>query len=255
MDTPGHKLRPPTILTYHKIGSHLELGITTVRRRTFAGHMDFLLGSGMDFACAGDTVGTEGNGLLAVTFDDGYESVYQEAFPEMVERGIPGTVFPVVGSVGGLNTWDVNLALRQVRHLSWAQIKTLAEAGFEIGSHTLSHRDLTRLDNRTLRHELHTSKKMIEDLTGVGVRAISYPFGRSSSRVIDEAIAAGYSVGFTSFPKSQNDKMAMGRWAIYSIDDRRSLERKLGLRAGRGVERFKNTLIARLSLGTTLARR
>jgi peptidoglycan/xylan/chitin deacetylase (PgdA/CDA1 family) len=190
-----------------------------------------------------------------ITFDDGYESVYKEAFPEMIERGIPGTVFPVVGSVGDWNTWDVNLAPKQVKHLSWGQIRELAEAGFEIGSHSLSHKDLTKLDNRMLKYELRASKKMIEDVTGVGVKAIAYPFGKCSGRVIDEATAAGYGVGFTSFPVIRDHRMAMGRWAVYSIDGTRSLERKLGLRAGQGMERLKNTLIAKLSLGTTLVRR
>ena len=46
--------------------------------------------------------------------------------------------------------------------------------------------------------------------------------------------------------------MAVGRWAVYSIDGASSLERKLGLRAGRRLERIKNTVIAKLSLGTTL---
>jgi hypothetical protein len=49
--------------------------------------------------------------------------------------------------------------------------------------------------------------------------------------------------------------MAVGRWAVYSLDGSASLERKLGLRAGRGIERVKNTLIAGLSLGTTLVKK
>jgi len=255
LDIPVSDGRSPTILTYHKIGSHLELGITTVRRRRFAGHMDLLLGSGMDFLRASDAVsGTHVHSGLAVTFDDGYESVYEEALPEMLARGIPGTVFPVVGSIGGWNEWDINLAPRPVRHLSWAQIRDLTEAGFEIGSHTLSHRDLTRLGPEALSHELRDSKKMIEDVTGAEVTAISYPFGRFSRRVMDEAVAAGYTCGFASSPGTQDSRMAVGRWAVYSIDGASSLERKIGVRSGRRLERLKNTVIARLSLGTTLVK-
>jgi peptidoglycan/xylan/chitin deacetylase (PgdA/CDA1 family) len=253
LDIPVSESRAPAILTYHKIGSHLELGITTVRRHRFAGHMDLLLGLGVGFMKASDAVaGTHGRSGLAVTFDDGYESVYEEALPEMLARGIPGTVFPVVGSIGGWNEWDVNLAPRPVRHLSWAQLRKLSEAGFEIGSHTLTHRDLTRLDPKALGRELCDSKKMVEDMTGVKVTAISYPFGRYSRRVMDEAVAAGYTCGFASFPGAQDSRMAVGRWAVYSIDGAGSLERKLGLRAGRRLERLKNTVIAKLSLGTTL---
>jgi peptidoglycan/xylan/chitin deacetylase (PgdA/CDA1 family) len=215
--------------------------------------MELLLGLVDNFLNATDAVeGGYGRSGVAVTFDDGYESVYREALPEMVARGIPGTVFPVVGSVGGWNDWDVNLAPRPVRHLSWGQIRELVEAGFEVGSHTLTHRDLTRLDHRALVKELSDSKKMLEDVTGVKVTAISYPFGRFSSRVLDEAAAAGYTCGFTSSPGTKDSRMAVGRWAVYSIDGARSLERRLGLRRGRRAERLKNTVIARLSLGTTL---
>jgi peptidoglycan/xylan/chitin deacetylase (PgdA/CDA1 family) len=245
----------PTILTYHKIGSHLELGITTVRREKFAGQMDLLLGLGLDLLTARDAVESgAGHHGAAVTFDDGYESVHGEAFPEMVARGIRGTVFPVVGSIGGWNRWDVNLAPKPVRHLSWAQLRELSEAGFEIGSHTITHRDLTRLDCEALVMELSDSRKMIEDKIGVRVSALSYPFGRFSPTVMEEALAAGYTCGFTSSPATYDRRMAVGRWAVYSIDGPRSLERKLGLRAGRGLERIKNTVIARLSLGTTLVK-
>ena len=255
MDTPECESGFPTILTYHKLGSHLELGITTVRRERFSRHMDLLVELDNVFLKAGDALeGGCGRPGVAITFDDGYESVYTEALPEMAARGVSGTVFPVVGSVGRWNTWDVNLAPKPVRHLSWSQIKELSEAGFEIGSHTLTHRDLTRLGRRDLSRELRDSKKAIEDAIGVKVRAVSYPFGRFSGRVLDEAAAAGYTCGFKSSPGTRLGRMAVGRWAVYSIDGSGSLKRKLGLGKGRRMERLKNTVIAKLSLGTTLVK-
>ena len=256
MDIPEYESALPTILTYHKIGPHLELGITTVGRKRFAGHMDLLINLGGAFCKASNVVreGCGGSGVV-VTFDDGYESVYTEALPEMITRGIPGTVFPVVGSVGGWNKWDVNLAPRPVRHLSWDQLRELTAAGFEIGSHSLTHRDLTKLGHRELVRELADSKKIIEDTIGVEVTAVSYPFGRFFDRVLDEAAAAGYTCGFTSSPVARDSLMAIGRWALYAMDGAGSLERKLGLRAGRRVERLKNRVIASLSLGTTLIKR
>jgi peptidoglycan/xylan/chitin deacetylase (PgdA/CDA1 family) len=173
----------------------------------------------------------------------------------MTARAWTGTVFVVAGSVGGTNTWDVRLSPRRFKHLSWAQISELAEAGFEIGSHTLSHRDLTRLDADSLRRELVDSKRLIEDHIGRPVTSVSYPFGRYSQRVIDEAATAGYERGFTSSPSDGSDRMAMGRLGVYSIDGRSSLERKLGLRPGYRLECIKNTVIAKLSLGTTLVKR
>jgi peptidoglycan/xylan/chitin deacetylase (PgdA/CDA1 family) len=253
------------ILTYHKIGSQLELGITTVSRRRFAGHLDLYTRLGLNPVLASDIADSErvpeGRGL-AITFDDGYESVHAEAFPEMAARKWTGTVFVVVGSVGGSNSWDVRLSPRRFKHLSWQQIGDLSDAGFEIGSHTLSHRDLTRLEGNLLRRELRESKKAIEDHTGRRVTSVSYPFGRYSPEVIDEAVAAGYECGFISSPRgfagssnNRGEKMAIGRLSVYSIDGRSSLERKLRLRRGYRLECIKNTVIAKLSLGTTLVKR
>jgi len=257
------------ILTYHKIGSQLELGITTVSRRRFAAHLDLYTELGLEPILASDLteriadIGPDRalagevavGGDLAITFDDGYESVWTEAFPEMAARKWTGTVFVVAGSVGGSNSWDVRLSPRRFKHLSWTQIGELSEAGFEIGSHTLSHRDLTRLDGDARRRELRDSKRAIEDRIGMPVTSVSYPFGRCSQKVVDDAIAAGYTCGFTSSPNDGSDMMAMGRLSVYSIDGRASLERKLGLRPGYRLECIKNTVIAKLSLGTTLVKR
>jgi peptidoglycan/xylan/chitin deacetylase (PgdA/CDA1 family) len=243
-------------LTYHKIGPQKEFGITTVATRRFAGHLDFLLGLGVEFVRAGDAAtGAHPARTVALTFDDGYECVYQEAVPEMRARGIPGTVFQVVGSVGGFNRWDVRLTPGRVRHLSWAQLRELAEAGFEIGSHTITHRDLTGLDPSALERELRGSREMIEDAIGRPATSISYPFGRCSRRVMEAAAAAGYACGFVSYPRRRENPMALGRWAVYSFDGPQALERKMGLRPGRCLEKLKNLVVARLSLGTTLVKR
>jgi hypothetical protein len=87
------------------------------------------------------------------------------------------------------------------------------------------------------------------------VTSVSYPFGRYSRRVVEESAAAGYQCGFTSYPNGSADRMAMGRMSIYSIDGAGSLRRKLGLAPGYRLECFKNRVIARLALGTTLVKR
>jgi peptidoglycan/xylan/chitin deacetylase (PgdA/CDA1 family) len=244
------------ILTYHKIGHEFELGITTVRRRAFGSHLDFLLQLDVELIPASEADESPGApGQIAITFDDGYESVYSHAFAEMGPRGIPGTVFPVVGSIDGYNRWDVQLSRRPFKHVSWSQLRELAAGGFEVGSHTLSHRDLTRLDPKTLENELRDSRAILEDRLGTGVTCLSYPFGRYSARVIDGALDAGYTRGFTSVPSRSGNRMAIGRMTVYSIDGLSSLRRKLGLAPGYGFEYVKNLVIARLSLGTTLVKR
>jgi peptidoglycan/xylan/chitin deacetylase (PgdA/CDA1 family) len=244
------------IFTYHKIGHQFELGITTVRRQAFGAHLDLLAGLGLEFVPA-SKAGTASCPVkqVAITFDDGYESVYSDAYAEMEPRGISGAVFPVVGSIDDYNRWDVQLSHRPFKHLTWPQLDELSAGGFEVGSHTLSHRDLTRLDPKTLKRELRESRAVLEEHLGTGVTAISYPFGRFSVRVVDEALEAGYTHGFTSYPRSAADPMATGRMTVYSIDGTGSLRRKLRLAPGYRFEYLKNRVIARLALGTTLVKR
>jgi peptidoglycan/xylan/chitin deacetylase (PgdA/CDA1 family) len=244
------------ILTYHKIGDQLELGITTVKRWAFGAHLDVINQAGMVTVHAAEAARSPGRRkIIAITFDDAYESVVAAALPEMEARGVTGTVFAIAGFVGDCSRWDVRLSPRRFRHASWDQLRDLADRGFEIGSHSMSHRDLTRLDTASLKRELEVSKKTLEDGTGHRVSSISYPFGRFSRRVVGEALEAGYTTGFTSYPRSNDDPMATGRMSVYSIDTLSCLKRKLGLLPGYRFECLKNRLIAGLSLGTTLVKR
>ena len=267
-----------TILTYHKIGRQFEIGIASVPRPRFRQHVEIMVSAGRPFARARDVVTASGiTDQIALTFDDGYETVYTEALPEMMERGIAGTVFPVAGAIGDVNRWDVRLSPRPFRHLTWPQLRDLAKHGFEVGSHTMSHRDLTRLTARDLLEELAASKILLEDRLGVAVASIAYPFGKVNRMVIEAALRSGYTCGFLSSPRpageepkelghagcareenaevSARRQMAVGRMSVYSIDHRASLLRKLGGVPGYRFEALKNRVIARLSHGTTLIKK
>ena len=253
----------PSILTYHKIGRQFEVGISSITRERFARHLDLLEGLGRPFARASDTALADGNPRdpIAITFDDGYESAYTEAFPEMSARGIVGTVFPVVGAIGGCNAWDIRLSVRPFKHLSWREIRELARHGFEIGSHTLSHRGLTWLGDQRLSIEMSDSRKKLEDAIGVRVTSIAYPFGMVNRRVLDAAERAGYRCGFASYPvagltrRNGAGPMCVGRMSVHMMDGGASILRKAGAAPGYNLEVVKNTVIAFLSRGATLVKR
>lgn len=135
---------------------------------------------------------------FAITFDDGYLSVYEHAYPAMVERHIKATIYVVVDSIGGLNEWDRKAGDQSEQMMSAQQIKELSDAGFEIGSHTLTHPHLTELNDDDLKRELVESKSRLEDLLGKPVKSFSYPYGDCDDRVIASAIEAGYSNAVTT---------------------------------------------------------
>ena len=122
---------------------------------------------------------------LAVTFDDAEPNVLALALPVLAELGLPGTVFVPVAQVGGVA-------------MSWDDLSALAAAGWEIGSHTLSHARLPGLDEASLERELRGSREAIESALGRPCRSIAYPYGEVDARVREAAAHAGYSAGCTT---------------------------------------------------------
>ncbi len=132
------------------------------------------------------------NHKFAVTFDDGYLSVYDKAFPILAARGITGTVYVVADQVGGINQWDHSAGDYLEHMMNADQIREMHKAGFEIGSHTLSHPHLSQLSDDALRAEVFDSKKSLEDVIGEEVTSFSYPYGDYDDRVRNVVIEAGY---------------------------------------------------------------
>lgn len=121
--------------------------------------------------------------LLAITFDDGYASVWTEAFPVLQRLGFRATVFLNTGGAGdgGLPPMEGRARLR------WPQVRALHEAGFEIGAHSVTHPDLTRLAAPDLDREMAGSRDMIEAHSGIRPVCFAYPYGYHSAPVRDAA--------------------------------------------------------------------
>jgi len=192
--------------------------------------------------------------LVALSFEDAYASVYEYAWPTMERYGFRGTLFVVAGYVGRQNQWNTNFGGRRFRHLNWKELKTLSEAGWEIGSHTESHRDLTALNTEELMRELRESKQALEDALGVSVQILSYPFGRYDERVRDAAMEAGYRMG-CAFSPHRDDPFTMAQTAIYRMDTMLDFEVKATGNALSGLERFRGRLINSLAVGTPVMQR
>ncbi len=157
--------------------------------------------------------------IVLITFDDGFESVYRHAFPIMEEFGFKGIIFVVTGFIGKKSDWDIAFVRR--RHVTESQIRELFENGWVIGSHSVTHPDLTRLDRKDLFYELRKSKETLEDITGSEVFCFSYPFGRVNSKVKEALRETGYRWGFRSrrsFNDGFKDPLRISRISLYPID-------------------------------------
>jgi peptidoglycan/xylan/chitin deacetylase (PgdA/CDA1 family) len=132
---------------------------------------------------------------VALTFDDGLASVHRHAWPVLARHGYAATVFLVTGRAGGDSGWPGQPArVRRRPLLGWGEAREMAAAGIEMGSHTVSHPDLTRLSPDEAGAELVASRMAIEDRLGVAVQALAYPYGRVNAGV-RAAAARHYRLG------------------------------------------------------------
>ena len=115
---------------------------------------------------------------FAITFDDGYQTVYTNAFPVLQRYGMSATVFLTVGMNKDTNLPERLPSLENRTMLSWNEIREMHRYGIDFGAHTLTHPDLTRLANPQLESEIYDSKAIIEDALGAHISSFSYPFGR-----------------------------------------------------------------------------
>jgi peptidoglycan/xylan/chitin deacetylase (PgdA/CDA1 family) len=151
-----------------------------------------------------------------ITFDDGYEDNYTVGYPLLRQEGLTATIFVATDYVGGWS--DFNQHLRR-RMLSWEQLTELTEAGFEMGSHTCSHRGLDTLSPQEIRRELADSKKCLEDHLGREVMSVAYPFGAWNERIVGLAREVGYRVGFRVAMEGPGSALAVGRRTITARDN------------------------------------
>ena len=186
------------ILYYHHVGlkrepfGHRRLWISTER---FAEQMSCLARAGYRCIKLCDALpiiqgeSQENSRIAALTFDDGYENFYQQAFPILAHHGFAATVFVVTRDVGGASRWDASF---ETPLMSWPQISEISRRGIEIASHTISHSRLTQLPPEQARRELLHSRLELEDKLGVAATSFAYPYGDHNSLVQTLAAEAGY---------------------------------------------------------------
>jgi len=116
---------------------------------------------------------------VILTFDDGSETTYMNALPVMQKYNFTGVSYIVYNYVGIPNYMDED------------QIRALSASGWEIGSHGLSHTDLTTRPDRQM-DEIVESRRKLQARLGVPVMSFAYPFGAYDSDSLHYVHYAGY---------------------------------------------------------------
>jgi peptidoglycan/xylan/chitin deacetylase (PgdA/CDA1 family) len=233
-------LRPRTdtlVLAYHAVSGTWPSTLA-VSPRGFEGQIATLLDRGYRSVTFHDAVhGRPAGKRLAVTFDDAYLSVLENAFPVLDRLGVLATVFVPTDYAGsgrpmrwdGIEQWGDGSQAPELIPISWARLAELRDAGWEVGSHTRSHPHLTRIGDEDLDAELRGSKRACEERLEVPCRSLAYPYGEHDDRVVAAAQRAGYSAAGT-LPSSLQAAGPL-RWpriGIYPADEaRRRFEAKV----------------------------
>jgi peptidoglycan/xylan/chitin deacetylase (PgdA/CDA1 family) len=129
---------------------------------------------------------------VILTFDDGYKDNLTQAMPIMKAAGMKGVIFVLADRTQTKNFWDVEQGEPEEMLLTKEELIKMQDAGWELASHTYTHRDLTLLNDTELAHELVDAKVSIESEFGTKVVSFAYPYGKFDERVKEEVARAGY---------------------------------------------------------------
>jgi peptidoglycan/xylan/chitin deacetylase (PgdA/CDA1 family) len=176
------------ILTYHSLDD--SGSVISVSPRVFAEHMRILhelnvkvISLSEVYNLQGTT--TPGEHCVILTFDDGFQNVYEHGLPILQRYGFPATVFLVTDYCGKLNSWPSQpAAITHQPLLRWKEIKEMNAAGLSFGSHTRTHPDLRTVTPEVAENEIVTSKKAIEDVLGRPVDTFAYPYGAYNDTIL-----------------------------------------------------------------------
>jgi peptidoglycan/xylan/chitin deacetylase (PgdA/CDA1 family) len=197
------------VLQYHHVSDQTPPS-TSISPALFEQHLDALQQQGFDIVPLDRVVALlqEGQPLpdrtAVITFDDGYKSIYQEAFPRLKARGWPFTVF--------VNTdpHDRRLPL----YMSWDELRDLSRHGGTIANHTVAHNSLVKLPGEEsaadwagrVRSQIEQAQRRIDAEIGEGGKVLAYPYGEFDESLERQVAALGYvAFGQHSGPLAPHD--------------------------------------------------
>lgn len=191
----GVHVQAAVVLQYHHISEDTP-AITSTRPELFAKHMEYLSENGFNVISMDKLLSALKSKkplpdkTVAITFDDGYISIFQEAWPILEDKGWPFTVFINIEPHDHKNA----------SYMSWNQLKEMADGGATIGNHSVSHLHMIRQGEgegerawlRRLRGEVKDAQRRIDDQLGTQLKVFAYPYGEYNREVQGVLKKLGY---------------------------------------------------------------
>jgi peptidoglycan/xylan/chitin deacetylase (PgdA/CDA1 family) len=201
---PGSKVVVPVLLYHHIANNDSDIRYY-VAPDDFKIQMDKLVSLGYTTISISKLVSVIKNGgelparPVVITFDDGAEDVYLNAFPVMKNLNMTGGLYIVANRLGVKD------------FLSVVEIKEMLAAGWEVGSHSMTHTDLQKIDD--LSFEIYTSGLRLKAALGIPIQTFAYPFGSTDSFISRKTKTYGYEAAM-GLGKSVEHSLA----TLYYID-------------------------------------
>jgi peptidoglycan/xylan/chitin deacetylase (PgdA/CDA1 family) len=182
------------VLAYHSVPAD--------QRTLFVQQMEMLLRQAKVVHADIETIPEPGGHYVAITFDDGYDDIVENALPELSKRGMPSTVFIITELLGCKRNWEHRGGedTSEVSLMSLEQLRKLPSDLVRIGSHTMTHAFLPKLEPGTLQGELAGSRVKLEKILNQPVKTFALPYGAYNETVLQNCREAGYERVFTGLP-------------------------------------------------------
>ena len=173
------------ILMYHSISD--EFDKLSVHKKAFSKQMNLMKKLGYETINLSELNSSINKKHFIITFDDGYIDVFKNAFPILQKLNYKATIFVVSELISNINKWDQKKENYKKKELmSDHQILQLIKEGYEIGSHTLNHIDLTSATDSNVENQIYQSKINIEKKFNTKVFCFSYPYGSYNKNVCNK---------------------------------------------------------------------
>ena len=143
---------------------------------------------------------------IIITFDDGYENISKIALDILNQFNQKATCFIVINKIDKLSTWNDNsIKMNSTKLMNSSQIREWIDYGYEIGSHTLDHEDLTKLTYENKKNQIIKSFLKLKENFGIKTESFSYPYGKYDQECIG-ILKENYSFAVTTKKSLYNYK-------------------------------------------------
>jgi len=213
-DFENYKMHAIPALMYHSISEQSPgwPADLCVKPGVFEEHLHFLKERGYNVVTARQAMillksGQNVMNTVILTFDDGYEDNYTQAFPLLKKNGFRGNFFVIGKNVG--KTFNQNGV---IKYMSFTQMKEMHEQGMEIGSHTMSHDPLASIKPNFLPWEIYQPLNLFYEKMGFWISGIAFPNGSYNEAVVAEIRKyVKYEYGFSGVPGCNTLKIVRER--------------------------------------------